>query len=380
MNRRKFMIGAAGAGALLLGAGAWVSTRDIEKAREPWRFAAGDFDDPRMYALAHAILAPNPHNRQPWLIELVGKDSLRLLPDLSRMLPETDPPNRQITIGFGAFLELLRQAASVSGHELAIDAFPKGARQDELDSRPIAMVSFRQTGIEADPLASTILDRRTTRAAFEEGRAVSEDALKEMNAAIGGGDRFRWTSDPDRVAALTAINREGWNAEVDNAATHRESTALTRIGAAEVNADPDGISLHGPLIETISATGTFSRERLNEKGSFAEGQVRQFYLDVLEATATYGWLVSADNSREDQLRSGEHWVRLNQAATRAGVAFHPVSQVLQEFPAMAESLTGVHRLLGVESPARIQGIFRLGYADFPEASPRWPLESRILDA
>ena len=380
MDRRTFLILAGGAGALLLGAGAFVSTRDIEKAREPWRYAAGEFEDPRIHALAHAILAPNPHNRQPWLIELIGTDSLRLLPDLSRMLSETDPPNRQITIGFGAFIELLRQAATVTGHELSIEPFPDGAGKEELDARPIASVTFRNTGISADPLASTILDRRTTRAPFDTRRAVADEPLQSMKEATGGGDKFRWTSDPARVADLTAINREGWNAEVDNAATHRESTALTRIGAAEVNADPDGISLYGPLIETLSATGTFSREKLDEKGSFAEGQVRQFYLDVLDATATYGWLVSPGNTREDQLCSGAHWVRLNQAATRAGVAFHPVSQVLQEFPAMAESLAGVHVMLGVEVPARIQGIFRLGYADFPEASPRWPLESRIVDA
>lgn len=379
MDRRKFLVGAAGLGLVLVGAGAWVSSRDIERARQPWAYAAGDFQDPRMHALAHAILAPNPHNRQPWLIELVGSDGLRLLPDLSRMLPETDPPNRQITIGYGAFLEILEQAASVTGHALAIDTFPKGSNSEALDSRPIASVTFRSVRIASDPLASTILDRRTTRAPFDAGRAVPEELLDEMNAAIGGGAFFRWTSDKDRVAELTAINRKGWIAEVDNEATHSESAALTRIGAAEVNADPDGISLHGPLIETISATNMFTREAMKERGSFAEGQVRQFYLDVLDATATYGWLVSPGNTRDDQLRSGAQWVRLNQAATRAGIAFHPVSQVLQEFPAMAESLAEVHRQLGVDAPARIQGIFRLGYADFPEPSPRWPLASRMIE-
>ena len=39
-------------------------------ATAPWREPGAGERDPRRWALAHAILAPNPHNRQPWLIDL----------------------------------------------------------------------------------------------------------------------------------------------------------------------------------------------------------------------------------------------------------------------------------------------------------------------
>ena len=380
MDRRKFLIGAGALGVLVLGAGAVVSTRDIDQARQPWRFAAGDFEDPRMHALAQAILAPNPHNRQPWLIELEGSDRLRLLPDLDRMLPETDPPNRQITIGFGAFLELLRQAASVTGHQLVIDRFPRGSDAASLDPRPIAEVIFEPAGILADPLAGTILNRRTTRAPFDKQRPVPSEVMGRIAQRAAAGDGFSFTSEPKQVKGLTALNRKGWEAEFGTEATHAESTRLTRIGASEVNANPDGISLYGPAPEIAGATGLISRSSMKEEGSFAAGQVLNFYLDVLDATATYAWLVTPGNSRQEQLDAGAHWVRINQAATAEGVAFHPVSQVLQEFDAMAVHLAEVHRMLAVEEPARIQGLFRLGYAPFPEPAPRWPLASRITAA
>lgn len=63
--------------------------------------------DLRRWALGFAILAPNPHNRQPWLVDLAYPDEIRLYVDRDRVLPETDPPGRQIVIGHGAFLELL---------------------------------------------------------------------------------------------------------------------------------------------------------------------------------------------------------------------------------------------------------------------------------
>ncbi|MEM8827435.1 MAG: twin-arginine translocation pathway signal protein, partial [Pseudomonadota bacterium] len=78
MRRRQFLIGAGSTACVLVGAGAWVSSRDIEKARAPWRLGDRTFDDPRLHALAHAILAPNPHNRQPWLVELRDDDRIIL--------------------------------------------------------------------------------------------------------------------------------------------------------------------------------------------------------------------------------------------------------------------------------------------------------------
>jgi hypothetical protein len=51
------------------------------------------------------VLGPNPHSRQAWLIRLEGAGSVALFCDLERRLPETDPFDRQIVIGLGAFVE-----------------------------------------------------------------------------------------------------------------------------------------------------------------------------------------------------------------------------------------------------------------------------------
>ena len=107
-SRRVFLkTGAASIAVVSAGGVGWALTRTATAAREPWRDAANGFGDPRLDALAFAILAPNPHNMQPWLARLETDGSLSVFCDLNRRLPATDPFDRQITIGFGCFLELL---------------------------------------------------------------------------------------------------------------------------------------------------------------------------------------------------------------------------------------------------------------------------------
>ena len=63
--------------------------------------------DLRRWALGYAILAPNSHNRQPWLADLREPDAIVLHLDRERMLPETDPWFRQIVVSQGTFIEAL---------------------------------------------------------------------------------------------------------------------------------------------------------------------------------------------------------------------------------------------------------------------------------
>ena len=89
------------------------------------------------------------------------------------------------------------------------------------------------------------------------------------------------------------------------------------------------------------------------------------------------WSTTATNTRQDQLNAGATWVRLHQAATREGLAFHPLSQSLQEFAAMEPNYRRVHAWLA--SPGHtVQMLVRLGYTGSAGPSPRQPLLSRLV--
>ena len=330
--------------------------------------------------MAYAILAPNAHNMQPWQARLDGNDTLMLYADTTRLLPATDPPARQSTIGFGAFLELLRQAAAEGGFALTVEPFPDGEPYPVLDSRPVARVRFTlNDAIDRDPLFPWLLERHTQRQPFDTTRAVPAVALDAVRAAAGTGVDTGATADAGTVAALRELVADAWRVEWETTAARAETVAVTRIGKAEVAARPWGITLDGPLMSLLGTIGLVSREAMDTPGtpSFNEGMAS--YLAACRSSMAFVWATTATNTRGDQLRAGAAWVRMHQAATRAGLAFHPLSQALQEFPAMATHYADIHRRLAAPGHT-VQMLARLGYGPAASAAPREPLHSKLLRA
>jgi hypothetical protein len=377
MRRRTFLsVGGALIAISAAGVGGFALTRAPEKAREPWRRAGESFGDWRLDALSYAILAPNPHNMQPWRARLDGADGLTIDADLSRLLPQTDPQNRQIVIGFGAFLELFAQAAAMKGVAVDIEPFPDGEPQPTLDARPIARIRRAERPANADPLFAETISRRTNRAPFEK-RPVPEGALEAIVAASSPGVDAAFWNGSDEAAAIRALAREAWEIEWSLDRTRRESINVTRIGKAEINAAPNGLALSGAAIDAIAAAGLLTREKMDVAGEAAYDQSLQFYNRAIDSAAAFISATTASNTRADQLQAGAAWLRMHQAATREGLAFHPLSQALQEFPEMAAPYARAHQMLARTPGASVQMLARVGHAKAPPPAPREPLEARI---
>lgn len=383
MTTRRVMLQMGGAAIVvagLTGAGAFALTRTPRRALEPWSRAGESFGDPRLDALAFAILAPNPHNMQPWRVALEGEDALTLYCDTTRLLPETDPPCRQITIGFGAFLELFRQAAAEKGYLVEIAAFPEGEPQPVLDARPVARIRLKaDAGATRDPLFWSTPLRRTNRAPFED-RAVEPRLLNEIAAASVNGVVARTISDSEGVAELRALANDAWKIEWTLPRTRAESIAVTRIGKSEIEAQPWGLSLGGPMLEALAVAGVFTREKQNKAGETAFEETLAFYEKACSSAAAFIATSTATNTRADQLAAGAAWVRIHQAAAQRGVAFHPLSQALQEFPEMAPAYDRAHEILAHQPGATVQMLARLGYAKAPPPAPREKLEVKLIEA
>ena len=95
------------------------------------------------------------------------------------------------------------------------------------------------------------------------------------------------------------------------------------------------------------------------------------------SASAIGWIVTASNQRLDQLVTGRAYERLNLTATSLGVAMHPLSQVLQEYPDMAELHEQFLDYLEVPDGHTVQMLFRLGMAEPVEHTARRRLEDII---
>ncbi|SLN63207.1 Acg family FMN-binding oxidoreductase [Ruegeria meonggei] len=362
-NRRRFLK-VLGGGTILAPTGAvgFLATRTPHDALAPW--TPKPYDDPRKAALSYAILAPNPHNLQPWLVELVGQDKVRIHRDTDRELPETDPYHRQLYIGLGAFVETMILAAGALGFDTEVKLLPDG------DDGPIAEAVFVPGGAP-DPLSDQILKRHSNKEPYTEQRlSKAESSVLENYATL--------ISDEDIVARVRDLTKRAFEIEMRTPQTLKESVDLMRIGKAEINANPDGIELRDPMLETLRLTGLLDNETLMNVDHPGTQSHMRGYFAMLDATPQYAVLTTATNTRSDQLDAGRQLMRFYLKTTEMGLGVHPVSQALQEYPEMANEYALAHELLA--SPGHtVQMLLRLGYGPEPIATPRWPLETRILN-
>ena len=382
MQRRNFLKVLGGGVVLAAGGGAgFALTRTPSKALAPWAQAGTSlYAEPRMRALSYAILAPNPHNRQPWQVELKGDDSVILSVDLERLLPDTDPFSRQITIGLGCFLELMVMAAAETGHRVDLELFPEGSASERLTTAPVAVARFvKDPALTAEPLFAHVMARRSNKEAFDMSRAVPDAALQAVLASARHGGKLGGTNNPEAVEAWRDLTGEAMQIEIDTPRTYKESVDLFRIGKAEINANPDGLDFSGPMFETLALVGQFDRELALDRSSSAFRQGETTVIESVRAAMAHVWMVTPGNTRSDQIAAGRDWLRVNLAATAEGLSFHPLSQALQEYPEMAVIYENVHTRLAPHG-GTVQMLVRLGYGPDIPVSPRWPLEAKLMGA
>jgi hypothetical protein len=347
-------------------------------ATEPWR-TAGTPTDLRRRLLSWALLAPNPHNLQPWQVALPDDGSIVLYSDPQRTLPMTDPPSRQLTIGHGAFLELLSMAAAAEGRRAVIEPFPAGEPgPDRLDERPIARVRLPEGGAPPEPLFAQAGARVTFKEPFAATPVAPEALAALLAAARRPGVAAEGTQEPGKVAALNAVMVKAWEIEQTTPRTWKESVDLTRVGAAEIRRHRDGISLGGPLMEALRLAGQLSPEKAMDPTSMYFGAGLSRVRDWVPGTGTWLWLTTSAHGRVAQLEAGRAFVRLQLRAAELGVVTQPPSQVLQEYPEMRPLQREFEALVGQRDGDKVQMLVRVGHPSGDAGrSPRRPLDDLV---
>lgn len=381
MNRRKFLK-IAGSTSVIVAAGGigFAGTRKPTDALKPWKDARTLYFDPMRRSLSYAILAPNPHNRQPWVIDLKSDTEAVLSCDLDRLLPVTDPFSRQIVIGLGCFLELFSIAAAEQGYRADIHYFPKGETEDRLDQRPIAKLTLKkQVDVKPDPLFDQILKRHTNRNPYDINRPITNDIAKRLQEIATGPVRTGMTNEGEQLQSLRELTRNALVDEIKTPDAYQESVDLMRIGRAEIEANPDGISLGGVFLETLSLTGILSRENVSDPKSSSF----QIGIDMAEEGAMtsmgFVWITTSTNNRIAQIEAGRAYMRISLQVAADGLVMQPMSQALQEYAEMAQHYETVHNMLIRRPGERVQMLARLGYAKDVGPAPRWPLQTRLKE-
>jgi hypothetical protein len=384
-GRRRF-IALVGGGAVFTAAPLMGCSSALpDAATAAWRSAAGE-SDLRRFILAHALLAPNPHNRQPWLADLSVPGRIGLVCDGNRLLPETDPFGRQILIGCGAFVELAVLAARQRGVALEVQPFPDGAPADAAmpaGTRVATLLLGAPGSAEPDPLFAQIVRRHTHKGAYANDRALPAALTAQwletarsfgLVAGVVPGDG----QGEGAMAPIRRLAREAWAIECTTPRTWLESAHLMRIGPAAIARHRDGIGLNATMPRLMHTLGLFDPFEVPQRGSGNFERAMEHWARF-ESGSGFVWLASSGNSRASQLAAGRAHVRMHLQATAAGAELHPLSQALQEFAEMRGPFDAIHAALGVDAKTtRVQMLSRTGFALEPSGpSPRRGLEALL---
>jgi hypothetical protein len=320
--------------------------------------------------------APSPHNLQSWLVRARGAGEAELLYDPARVLPQTDPLGRFITVGLGVFTESLAVAAAARGLALAV-AYD-GARIDEgaRGPAPFARLSLAPADVD-EPLPVRLLhERRTSRLPYD-GRAVPDRVLEELRTlARSGAHELRWSSDPSVVREILALNEETLFFDMTDATARREIGRWLRFSAAEAARRRDGFSpaalgFPGPLLRLF-----FRAHRLAELPGLGDA-VRGLYRRTMRGTPTIAWLQGPFEQPHDWLAAGRLLQRLWLTLTKHGVQLHPFGSIVTNADANARA----HELLDLRPDTEAQTfwlVVRLGYSAEPPRSHRLETEQLLV--
>lgn len=389
-SRRRFirlmgggMLAAAGAGTL-----AGCSQAYPDAAVAPW---AGPGDpakasDVRRWALGFAILAPNSHNRQPWIADLREANAITLHVDRQRLLPETDPWFRQIVVSQGTFIESLVLALQERGIAPEVQLFPQGEFAPRwLDDRPVARISWTAgaAGPARDPLFAQLLRRHTAKVAYDTSKPVAEATLTQLRTAVpAGGVRMGGTVEPGLRDTLRQLSQQAAEVELRTSRTVLESLRLIRLGPAEIEQHRDGISMMDWMPRLAATVGAFDRTQPPAPDSAGTQQAIKRFAEHNQTAMGWVWLsteVQAGRTRSAEVQAGRAYLRLQLQATALGLQMHPMSQAPQEFVEMQPHHARLHELL-LKRPATeevVQMLCRVGYCAEQPHTPRRGVDAII---
>ncbi len=392
MQRRAFIRVLGGGGIVAAGVAASGCAQAVpEEAIAAWR-GPGEPEagaDPRRWLLGWAILAPHSHNLQSWLVDLREPGALTLRCDRTRLLPVTDPFSRQIMMSQGTFIELLDLAARERGLRAEVTLFPEGEfGPRELDDRPVAHIRLvADAGVPRDPLFAQILHRRTNREAYDLARPVPPEAWAAMAEAAGAqGLPLAHTGThagagaAEALALYRRIASEAWRLELTTPAAMLETFKVLRVGAKEVAAHRDGLTLMDPMVVWMTRLGLFDRSVAPGPDDFATRSQIEDFDAKMATTPAFLWMASDDNSRRTQVAAGRAYARVQLAATAHGLAMQPLQQALQEYAEVAGPYRALREALGVSGPQTLQMWARVGFAPPVGPAPRRGVEAHLVKA
>lgn len=327
-----------------------------------------DFFQPILKAIAIGVNTANPHNTQPWKFQIMGDTKAIMYVDNTRLLPETDPPARQIHMGCGCFLETLRIGSTHFGYQSYIHILPEGSYTfEEIGTKPIAFIELKKESIPRDELYENIYTRRTNRSKYNPGKFEEGTIETLISYTNPKASRILYKDSDFDMQKLTDMCFEAMKIEVKTYRTMEENRIWLRRNQKIAAEERDGIDLKSNGMGDIPRFFSEKMAKADAPKYAHEEKYQNMFLksfkEKLTTSSAMAYFVTETNELSDWINCGRDFTRFNLAADKAGIAMHHLNQVLQEYDEMKKVRTEFEKCVDIKSPKKIQLVLRLGRAD-----------------
>jgi hypothetical protein len=361
------------------------------KYLEPWqKNYSQKFDDPRIRLVAHGLLSANGHNMQPWKIRLDRENPMvfYLYADSERLTSEVDPFARQMMATQGTFLEYVNIAGDELGYQTAIELFPEGDYNEQnlsesMKTKPVAKITLTKTNPKSSPLYDFMFLPDTNRAAYQPTKLTSEQINQLENINVDAGLSMKIFQDKENMNKLNGYAMQGANIEAGVSRVMKESEIIFRANEYQKNKYRYGFSVEGQGTSGIMRhlmQGLVTLFPSMNSGKAASDMFIQSTRTSVDSTPAYALIITKDNDRSSQVKSGMIYSKLILTAHRLGFVMQPLSQVLEEYPEMKEPYSSIHRDYASDG-GTIQMLVRLGkpIKEVPQSMRRDVMDLIVMD-
>ncbi len=349
---------------------------------EPWQKTyAQKFDDPRIRLIAHGLLAANGHNMQPWKIRFDEDDAkvFYLYADGDRLTKEVDLFARQMMVTQGTFLEYAAIAGDQLGYKTTVELFPEGNYDEQkllesMETIPVAKIVLTETKPIANPLYNYMFLPDTNRLAYQAARLTPEQINHLQMINTDEDMDIKIYQGQEDVEKLGNYIIKGAVIEAGVPRVMHEAANIFRSNEYQKNKHRYGFSVEGQgtsgMTKHIMQGLVTLFPSLNSGKASADLFIKSTRTSV-ENTSVYAIIITDNNSRISQVKSGMLYSRLVLTAHNLGIVMQPLSQVLEEYPEMKELYNSIHNDY-VSGEGVIQMLVRMGRPtkEFPQSMRR----------
>lgn len=327
--------------------------------------------------LEFARWSPSPHNTQPMRLKIISPKTAELYYDLSRGLPEGDPPARFALTAVGIFVESMLIAAHSMDLDIKVRYLFEPLNTKKLQGTQkvadLNLIKSTKAPTELDP--KLLMERRTNRLAYN-NQKLSQRAVDELKTeAKKFGHSFEVRGDAESVAWTTELNKRMVFYDLDESNVRKELSMWSRFTKKQAHRTKDGLSA-----ECLHVPGWGLWLFMRHYGLLRIPGLRQLlqaiYWKNMEGIVNVVWLEGPFFTTKDYINSGHLLLRIWLIMAKHKIAYHPFGSVITNEKAHEE----FRKHFDIDESNKMAWLLmRAGHTDQqPPRSERLPLEDYML--